>query len=288
MADPLALDEPSELKNEVAFWEKVFGYYEPRDCILHDKDDLSVIYAVKKLPDSSPKEQARHVKHYLKLIKDAMHELAKKGSPTSRLEQRIWDVTSERLRHSAYWRYASENVRCQRGVDIGKSIERSKPYLRMVEGVLEDHGLPQDLAYLPLLESGYDRLARSRVGARGIWQLMPETARLNGLRVNRFNDQRIDPKNSTIAAAKLLKEFYERTKSWPLAITAYNYGINGTERAVKLYGANYLNVRDNHQSPIFGFAAKNYYPSFLAARNVAQSTKMLSRGDERSKRRFLR
>ncbi len=236
------LEEPAEIRSDVVFWERVFGHYQTNDCILHDRDNLSIVYAVKRLPDVKPAVQSKLVKHYLKLLKEGMLSLAEQGKPKNRLEKRIWDVTEERLRHKAYWRYASENVRCQRGVDISASIERAKTYLPMVMKTLDNHGLPKDLAYLPLLESGYEKLARSRAGARGIWQLMPETARLNGLRVSRRFDQRIDPEKSTEAAVRLLKEFFDRTSSWPLAITAYNYGINGTERAVKLHGSDYLRV----------------------------------------------
>jgi membrane-bound lytic murein transglycosylase D len=67
----------------------------------------------------------------------------------------------------------------------------------------------------------------------------------------------------------MLADFYNQTGSWPLAITAYNYGINGTMRAIKIYGNDYVTIRDKHRTSVFGFAARNYYPSFLAVRNVA-------------------
>jgi membrane-bound lytic murein transglycosylase D len=69
----------------------------------------------------------------------------------------------------------------------------------------------------------------------------------------------------------MLKDFYSRTGSWPLAITAYNYGINGTIRAIREWGADYMSVRRNHRTTMFGFAARNYYPSFLAVRNVSST-----------------
>jgi len=140
----------------------------------------------------------------------------------------------------------------------------------MVQKILGRKGLPSDLAYLPHLESGYNLRAHSRAGARGIWQLMPATARLMGLKVGRYFDERTDALRATHAASELLLDLYSDTGDWPLAITAYNYGQNGMARAIKLHGRDYLTVRTRHKSPLFGFAARNYYPSFLAVRNVAQ------------------
>jgi membrane-bound lytic murein transglycosylase D len=87
--------------------------------------------------------------------------------------------------------------------------------------------------------------------------------------VSRRKDQRTDPYKSTVTAATILKNLHKMTGSWPLAITAYNYGKNGMRRAIKKYGPDYMKIRKRHKTRIFGFAAKNYYPSFLAVRNIA-------------------
>jgi len=105
---------------------------------------------------------------------------------------------------------------------------------------------------------------------------MPATARLMGLKVSRHFDERTDAVRATHAASELLMDLYRDTGDWPLAITAYNYGQNGMARAVKLHGRDYLTVRTRHKSPLFGFAARNYYPSFLAVRNVARAYEKLS------------
>ena len=271
MPDHGRFPTPRGLAADVHFWEKVFGQYSPDECIFHDKDNLSIIYAVKRLPGDTPAQQSRAVRRYLKALRASLKHLAETGEPRNALERRMYDITEPRLRYPAYWRYAMDNVRCQRGVDLGPSLARSRRHLKMVKRVLARQGLPTDLAYLPHLESGYDPLARSRAGARGLWQLMPITARLAGLRVTRHSDFRLDPLKATLAAAGMLKDFFSRTHSWPLAITAYNYGINGTVRAIKRWGASYMTVRAHHHTKLFGFAARNYYPSFLAVRNVAQT-----------------
>lgn len=265
------LPTPEGLAVDVAFWEKIFAKYSPDECVFHDKDNLTAVYAVKKLPTVTPAAQSRLIRHYLEVLRSAIGNLADGLEPQTPLERRIVDVTEPRLRYPAYFRYAMDNVRCQRGVDLGPSLARSRQHVKMVKKVLAENGLPTDLAYLPHLESGYDVSARSRVGARGLWQLMPATARGFGVVVSRLRDLRTDPLRATNAAAGMLRQFFAKTRSWPLAITAFNYGINGTVRAIKLYGNDYMAVRARHRTKLFGFAARNYYPSFLAVRNVASA-----------------
>ncbi len=263
------LPTPAGLSDAVHFWEKIFGKYTPDQCVFHDKDDLRMVYAVKTINGDNPFQQAKNVKRYLGLIRASLQHLAGGGDARNAFERRVVELTPDNFRYPAYYRYAMDNVRCQRGVDLVPSLTRAKRHLAMVKKVLAQNGLPVDLAYLPHLESGYDVNARSRAGARGLWQLMPATARLLGLRLTRFNDPRVNPYRATVAASSMLKDFYSKTRSWPLAITAFNYGINGMTRAIKIFGPDYMKIREHHHTGIFGFAAKNYYPSFLAVRNVA-------------------
>lgn len=263
------LPTPIGLERDVKFWEKIFSQYTPDQCVFHDKDDLSIIYVVKKLPGSTAKAQLRNGRRYLAAIRAGIKYLAAGGTPRNLLERRIVAVTPVDSRTPTYYRGAADNIRCQRGVDLNPSFLRSRQHLAMVKRILTQHGLPSDLAYLPHLESGYHVTARSRVGARGLWQLMPATARLMGLRVTRTADQRVNPYKATLAAANILKDLYSSTRSWPLAITAYNYGPNGMNRAIRQWGNDYMTVRQRHRTRIFGFASRNYYPSFLAVRNVA-------------------
>ena len=139
----------------------------------------------------------------------------------------------------------------------------------MIKKVFRRYGLPEEIAYLPHLESGFNHKAHSHAGARGVWQLLKSNARYQGLSVSRWNDQRLNTYKSTVAAAKILKKLKRDHKKWPLAITAYNYGTNGMRRAIKKYGHNYMTIRKRHKTRIFGFAVKNYYPSFLAVKNIA-------------------
>lgn len=267
-ADGFEIGLPDGLDSEVKFWEKVFSEYSPEQCVFHDKDDLGQIYAIAKVSDNKKKSK-EIIKKYSNAIQNGFLHLSEGGQPRTKLERRLVSAVKVDMRFPAYYRYAMNNFRCQRGVDLDASIQRSKKVVSFVRKTLIKSGVPEDLAYLPHLESGYIANARSKAGARGLWQFMPQTGRMWGLQISRRRDDRINLWKSTEAAAKYFAELYRRTNSWPLAITAYNYGINGTMRAIEKYGADYLEVRKKHETAIFGFAAKNYFPSFVAARNVA-------------------
>jgi len=121
------------------------------------------------------------------------------------------------------------------------------------------------------VESSFDAEAISPAGAIGLWQLMPETAR-RYLRVDEEVDERLQPAKATRAAAAYLRTAHDALGSWPLAITAYNYGLNGTRRAVDALGTRDLGTLiERHESPAFGFAVKNFYVQFLAAAHVAMN-----------------
>ncbi len=111
-------------------------------------------------------------------------------------------------------------------------LTKASKYLPMAKAMAREHKLPEDLAYLFLLESGADPEARSRSNALGMWQFMPGTARLYGLRVDTWVDERLDPKKSTKAAMLYLKDLYDMFGCWRLALSAYNSGENKMNRVL--------------------------------------------------------
>ena len=159
--------------------------------------------------------------------------------------------------------------RSTRKKNICNALNRSVEYIDEFKRIFKEQGIPGDLAYLPLIESGYRIQALSRARALGIWQFMPSTARLFGLKVDWVVDERKDPYKSAAAAAKYLKRLYEDFGDWYLAIAAYNGGTGRLKRAMQR-----LKTRDffkiaGHRRHIRR-ETRNYVPAFLAALIIAK------------------
>lgn len=149
---------------------------------------------------------------------------------------------------------------------ISRWQERSSPYLSFMKKMFTDNNLPPDLAYLPLIESGFNPKAYSRACASGIWQFIPSTGRLYGLRQNYWLDERRDPVRSTNAAICYLKKLYNDFGHWHLALAAYNCGEGGLQRAINKH-----NTNDYWQLSRLPAETKNYVPLYLAALTLAKN-----------------
>lgn len=165
-------------------------------------------------------------------------------------------------------------------------LNNSQRYIIMAKEVFSEHGLPEELAYLPLIESGFGPWAISPVGAKGLWQLMPETARRYGLRVDEYVDERRDPYFSTITAAKYLNDLYDLFDSWALALAAYNAGEGRIARigfrvrlqrpiriAAKVDASGIdaeTAVQNLYRSRYTPHETRRYVPLFLAALTIAR------------------
>lgn len=144
-------------------------------------------------------------------------------------------------------------------------LSRAATYTPMILTVLEEEGLPRDLAYLPTIESSYNPLAISSAQAVGMWQFVADTARIFGLRNDDWVDERRDPEKSTRAAARYLKFLYERQGDWRLALASYNWGRLNVDRAMEKAGTrNFWDLTVPRDT-------RNYVPLFMAVAVIARS-----------------
>ena len=166
------------------------------------------------------------------------------------------------------------HLRTQNGLRdaLEDSLFVSGKYLPRMEALFSRFHLPVEIAYLPFVESGFNKHAVSKLGASGIWQFMPYTGKLY-LRVDNVVDERNDPMRAAEAAARLMKQNYDLLGDWPLAITAYNHGTTGVAKAARDTNSRQIaEIIEKFENKNFGFASQNFYACFLAALHVAKNS----------------
>ncbi len=273
---------PQRMKGRVNFWKMVFAQYGKAHVVIHHREYPQIIFEILDLGDEYQsmsdvafdrfKKQAGT--RAVERLQGVFRYLATGGRPRDAMETRIvetMDLLPDGLRK--YRRMLDEDlIRTQTGMKekFEQSIVRSGRYLPIMERIfVQEYKLPIELTRLPFVESSFDYLAYSSVGAAGIWQFMPRTAKLHKMTVSKFVDERRDPIAATRAAAEYLRHAYEVLETWPLAMTSYNHGIYGVSKKVKARGTRDISslVEDTNEQA-FGFASNNFYASFLAALHI--------------------
>jgi len=260
---------PSAIRDNVIFWRDVYGKWGRDKLAIHDDEYMGVIYEVAKLPASGREHfmQARKA-HYKRRLAD-LEAKVRVGLPSAKHERALYNKLVRAGGKRAIYG-ASNRVRTQRGIreNFRHGLAISGRYDKKFRQIFRSQGLPGDLAYLPHVESSFQAHARSLVGAAGMWQFMRGTGKLY-MTVNGTIDERLDPVTAAEGAARYLGDSYRKLRSWPLAITSYNHGRGGMERAKAIHGNNIGTIVRRYKGPQFKFSSRNFYAQFVAAREVA-------------------
>lgn len=242
---------PPPLKNEVNFWIKIYTQYTTTQGLFHKAGDIDSILGEIDLTDV-----------YLN---------PKWGPIRRELEAKIVIERQRKFIARKFGIKDPKTVRLQMGLKdrMKKAIFESGKYLPMMEQIFEENNIPKELTRVVFVESSFNTEARSKVGASGLWQIMPNVGRKYKY-IHKSYDKRDHPKYATKLAADIFKQNYRILSSWPLAVTSYNFGVGSMMKVRKKMGiteANKIFASENVKKHI-GFASRNFYATFLAALHV--------------------
>ena len=271
-----AADEPFPLypviDPNVTFWTDIYSRYSTTQAVVHDSVHLDVVYEVIDLkPADQPgarKTNRRRMRQACQKVESTLRRLAANPLAEDADCRRVAALFGSGAKARTFSQ-ARHRVRCQIGQRdrFQAGLIRSGAYIDRMRAILTSNGVPGDLAYLPHVESSFNTNAYSKFGAAGMWQFTRSTGK-RFMTVDYVLDERRDPITAAKAAAKLLRENHDRLGSWPLAITAYNHGAAGMQRAKAAHG-DYPDIFTSYKGRTFKFASRNFYSEFLAARRVA-------------------
>jgi membrane-bound lytic murein transglycosylase D len=156
---------------------------------------------------------------------------------------------------------------------ISSTLARGRGYMGMISAKLEARHMPQELVYLPMIESNYNPVARSNASAVGLWQFVASTARHFGLNVGNGADERRDPAKETDAALSYLSQLHDRFQSWYLAAAAYNAGPGTISKALRRVTGRTTGTDEDFYriSPALPAETRDYVPKLIAAARVAKA-----------------
>ena len=180
-----------------------------------------------------------------------------------------WDLPNMDHPRVDYW----VNLFSTRKKDeFAKYLARSGKYESMISRKLEERGMPQDLLYLAMIESGFNPKAYSVAAASGLWQFIGETGKRYGLEINRAVDERNDPEKATDAALTYLEELYDRFGSWYLAAAAYNTGENRVARIMREETGSEKGTEDSYYEiwNRLPRETRDYVPLMVAAARISK------------------
>ncbi|MCO4752930.1 MAG: lytic transglycosylase domain-containing protein [Bacteriovoracaceae bacterium] len=278
-------DIPEYFKPSTYFWFSVYTQYSSKQVVIHDKENLGLVYNVMDFEPLYASNINRFAKSKLqadlslertKKIKSILSRLHLAPSKLNPDEKAVLNsIKSAGIKIPKYKRSKkklflrlSTQIRTQTGQRdmVYNGVLRSLPYLPFLHKQFKNFKIPKELLAIAFVESSFNLKARSYAGAAGIWQFMPRTSASFMPRRSRYIDYRSNPIISSIAAFHLLKQNKQILKRWDLAVPAYNFGTSHLVRARRKYKkkATLPYILENYKHSSVGFASKNYYSEFLA------------------------
>lgn len=254
----MQLTTPRNLQARVQFWKKVYSELSENEGVFHNVNNPEIIYGelnFSKIKNNTNLSAVQKQKALEQLIEATRKNLA--------LQFKIKNL---------------KIIRFQTGLKerMQKALLLSGQYLPMMEQIFSEKGLPPELTRLVFVESSFNINAQSKVGASGLWQIMPSVAKEEGF-IQRFYDKRNHPYYSTKLAAEILKHNHSVLRSWPLAVTAYNHGLYGLKKMIKKNNSKKLDelIEKGQKTKSWGFASENFYACLLATIEVEKEAKSL-------------
>lgn len=269
---------PFRLRDRVLFWMTVYTRLSRHSRLVHDRDNPSLVYGTidytplySQISDKMRAELNRRniEKRILSDLKARIEEAAgltktEMLTPWEKAELRAFLSRAGALNAERVAKLISR-IRTQSGQrhEFLEALNRSERLLPYIEAVMKSYGLPAAIARLPFVESSFNARASSKVGAVGIWQFMPETAR----QMIHPTDRKIwaEPLTQSKAAARLIIIFRSLLPDWSTTLTAYNSGVGRLQRMVRTYHARDIVKIIESNDKTLGFAGKNFYAQFLTA-----------------------
>jgi membrane-bound lytic murein transglycosylase D len=270
----------------VNFWFLIYTQFSSSSVVLHDRENLSLIYKVLDFSSLHKKELSKNIIYVVQtkisherlddmrsgfdvLIKDPFSLTEDSKNILQSLQRSKVKMPLKKIERIAFFRKLKENLRTQTGQKnfIRDGVIRSLPYQAFLQKYFTDKKLPTELLAIPFLESSFNPRAHSKANALGIWQFMPLIASYYMPKRSIKTDFRYNVGVASVGAGFLMSENMAIMKSWDMAVTAYNSGTKHLLKTKRELASKKIDLEDiirHSKSSMFGFASKNFYSEFLA------------------------
>lgn len=276
---------PDYFKDATTFWFDIYTQHPSSHSVLHDKDNLALIYDVLDFSSVHSSElnqftksalQVKYVEKIVSRYKTAFNQLSY-GKPAGEIGAKIIEALERakiklpsKKRRKNFFNELSTALRAQTGQkdNIQAGINSFAVYEKTIKTYFDAFDVPWELKAIPFLESSFNVRARSKVGASGVWQFMRWIGG-HFMPLSRRQDGRLQPLMATASALHLLKQNLKILGRWDLAIAAYNSGTKHLLKGKRQLVANkteysLANILENYEHEHLGFASKNFFAEFLA------------------------